>query len=150
MTSLQAKEKLDHIILVQCFAMARAHHQKLVKAAYKRGGDAAVAELGKMVDFERWKERWELHKRKHGLFASVTNQAYEVGGMRVWYDLKDGRKIHWRRPSVDRINNKKTYTYMNMHFPTVETQLRRFQLSTEELEEECMKMLRLRAEAGFP
>ena len=144
---------LDYIILVLCWHMARRHHKKLVRAAYKRGGggqggDAAVAALGKMVNFDQWKKRWELHKRKHGLFASVTNQAYEVGGFRVWYG--NGGKIHWRHPTVDRINNKKTYTYMNMHFPTLETQLRRFQLSTEELEKECMKMLRLRAEAGFP
>ena len=40
--------------------------------------------------------------------------------------------------------------FNNMHFPTVETQMRRGQISQEQLAEEIKRMLRWRAEAGFP
>lgn len=146
MTRCKAKEKLDHIILVEGWHRALDHHKKLVKAADKRGGDAAVAELGKMVDFERWKERWELYKEMNGLFASVTNQAYQVNGDDVWFSERQG-PIHWLHPTVDRIDNRKTYTFENMHFPTVETQLRRGVLSQEELADEIKQRLRRRAKA---
>ena len=129
--------------------MARAHHKKLVNAARKRGGDAAVEALGEMVNFDQWKLRWELHKEMYGLFASVTNQAYVLNGDDVWFS-RNGKRIHWLHPSVDRIDNSKTYTFENMHFPTVETQLRRGVLSQEELNNELEEMLRRRAAQAGP
>ena len=146
--------ELDRLILEQCWGMALDHHEKLVRAVKKRcwwcpwWRPVAVAALGKMVDFDQWKAKWKEHKDKYGLFASVTNEAYEVNGRHVWY--KDGHTIHWLHPSVDRINNKKTYTFNNMHFPTVETQLRRKALTLEQVAEECEKMLHWRVKAGFP